>query len=440
MVLTRRPIRIACMVLVPFAFSLLLSGNMNTSRIALASGGSIVGTLCHQKRFITRLYTSYHAGRLFPNQMVMAKQRVPSQWKRDSFKNFKEPKATLSGDEGEAEVTWEEENTDAIHSNTKEQLSSEKPRIPQSRPYFPLGRAARVELQGDYLTEGGLHQEALEHYGVVARAYELAYPTDHPQNIGVLLKVGGALRRTNRLESSKHNLLNALKKIDESSSPHMELIVECLLELGLTKEALGEADAGSTFEEGVQVMREFYDFGASHKMLRLLPNLSRRFNLNFEEKFLYFSPFDYDRTFALADQCLLRAERFYRSRSDQQGVVRVLETRIELVNKKFFNMRQFAGRIHTMRGHWMRRARTLTDAPTPDELLRYSPTIHQVHRDFQYELNAPIGREDEVAGGTNRVVLDAGNPYRRRGRHSKEMMRDAEFNYQKYVNRKEYND
>ncbi|EPY28936.1 hypothetical protein STCU_04807 [Strigomonas culicis] len=312
------------------------------------------------------------------------------------------------------------------------------------RPYAPLGEVAKLELQGDYLTEGGLHQEALEFYGVVAKAYELAYPAGHTQQAGIRIKLAGAFRRTNRLESGKANAEAALQILDGNAQPSLELIVEALLELGLTKEALGEADAGRVYEEAVNVVRQYHDMGSSHRMLRLLPRLGRRFNLNHEQKFLYFSPFDYDRTFALADQCLARAEQFYDKQcgdGDRADVIRVLTTRKELLDQKFFNMRDFAGRIHTMRGHWMRKAKVLTNAPTPEELLRYSPTIHQVHRDFKYELNAPIGREKEVQPGVNRVVMDMGNPYRRRrSQSSREMLRDADNNFAKYIRAKEYNE
>lgn len=411
-----------------------------------------------QKQRLTRLYTSYHAGRLFPTQLALRKKVLTDGWRRHGRGG------TPSSGAGDAELggvhqhhqpphappapTWEQaDSTDIMHVNAssstdeKQPLQTHMARVnAKGRPYFPLGETAKLELQGDYLTEGGLHQEALEHYGVVAKAYDLAYPENHPQRMGIRIKLSGALRRTGRLESSKHNLLQALAMAEQWPSPHLELIVEALLELGLTQEALNDSEAGTTFEEAVQVIQQFHDFGASHKMLRLLPRLSRRFNLNFEEKFLYYSPFDWDRTYALADQCLHRATAFYRKNGNQDGVIRVLHTRVQLLDKKFFNMRDFAGRIHTMRGHWMRRAQPLTDAPTPDDLLRYSPTIHQVHRDFKYELNAPIGRENEVASGTNRVVMDMGNPYRRRGRYAKEMMRDADYNFAKYTRKREFGD
>lgn len=376
------------------------------------------------KRCITRLYTSYFAGRLFPTQFAFKNKQIKSGWTRRQGECSGN---TSSLDESSARTQLN------LHVQDRVEGGKGTP-----RPYFPVREVAKMELKGDYLTEGGLHQEALEHYGVVAKAYQFAYPKGHHQQVGILIKLSGALRRTGRLESSKAIAQRALGMAEAADAPHLELIVEGLLELGLTQDALMEEGAGATYEEAVTVVQEFHDFGSSHKMLRLLPRLSRRFNINFEEKFLYFSPFDWDRIYTLADQCLHLATDFFRRKTDDEGVQRVLQTRVQLLDKKFFNMRDFSGRIHTMRGHWMRQARALTDAPTPDELLRYSPTIHQVYRDFQYELSAPIGRENEVSTGVNRVILDMGNPYRRRGRQSREMMRDADRNFAKYIRRNDF--
>lgn len=411
------------------------------------------GALHCQTRRITRLYTSYYKGQLFPNQLVRPLQRLPRGASLAAARKGQQSAAaaaaaaTASDHASTAQaavperVTWDDVgSTDLVHVNAQQQqrdVSAEAGLAPK-RPYVPLGEVAKLELQGDYLTEGGLHQEALECYGVVTKAYELAYPQDHPQIAGIRVKLAGAFRRTDRLESSKASCEAALQMLDRTPQPSLELIVEALLELALTSEAMGDAAAGSVYEEAVTLVDMFHNAGESHKMLRLLPRLGRRFNLNFEEKFLYFSPFDFDRVFALADQCLAKAEAFYHARDDRAGVMRVLQQRKELLDKKFFNMRDFAGRIHTMRGHWQRRAQTLTNAPTPDELLRYSPTIHQVHRDFKYELNAPIGREGEVQPGVNRVVQDSGNPYRRRGLQAQRMGRDADKNFAKYVRAKEF--
>lgn len=323
-----------------------------------------------------------------------------------------------------------------MHVNTLRDVPS--PSTTPQRPYVPLSEVAKLELQGDYLTEGGMHQEALEYYGVVAKAYARAYPDGHEQRVGILSKLSGAFRRTGRLASSKAIAEDALAALDGSPAASLELMVELLLELGLTKEALGQADAGEVYEDAVDVVQSFHDFGESHRMLRLLPRLSRRLRLNYEEKFRYFSPFDMDRTFALVDQCLERASELYKRTGETEKRIRVLQTRKQLIDKKFFNLRDFAGRIHTMRGHWMRRAGVLTNAPTPDELLRYSPTIHQVYRDFKYELNTPIGRESEVHEGVNRTVLDMGNPYRRRGKAERQRMREADYNFAKYTRSKEF--
>ncbi|KAH9579934.1 hypothetical protein LSM04_004593 [Trypanosoma melophagium] len=415
--------------------------------------------LTQQHRWITRLYTSYYPGDLYPSQLVQQKQRLPGGMtlsdvqKKAALEGTVKKNKTLaaagvgtntsSGDDNEDEpkgVSWGDAScTDIMHTGDMRQ--SQGIPVKKERPYVPLGEVAKLELQGDYYMEGGLFQEALEHYGVVAKAYFIAYPDNHSQRVGILLKLSSAFRHVGRHESSKANIENALRMLDASSRPSLELICEALLELGLTREALGSArEAAEAYEEAVEIMHTFHNSGESHRMLRLLPRLGRRFNLNFEEKFVYFSPFDYDRTFAIADQCLERAERVYRALNDSDCIIRVLQRRKELIDKKFFNLRDFAGRIHTTRGHWMRRAQHLTNAPTPDELLRYSPTIHQVHRDFSRELTAPIGRESEVMPGVNRTVLDMGNPYRKRGRLSNKMLREADHNFAKYVRQQEYNE
>ncbi|KPA83340.1 putative mitochondrial hypothetical protein [Leptomonas pyrrhocoris] len=421
-------------------------------RIALKRCGETadsVGVLQCQRRHITRLYTSYYKGELFPSQLVRPLERLPrgvllaaarkgQPWSTAAVSSPADQAAGGRATTPES-VSWDDvDSTDLVHVNAQPSAVAAGDGLAPKRPYVPLGEVAKLELQADYLTEGGLHQEALEYYGVVTRAYEMAYPKDHPQVAGIRIKLAGAFRRTGRFESSKASCEAALQMLDNAPQPSLELIVEALFELALTTEAMGDAAAGGIYEEAVTLVDTFHNAGQSHKMLRLLPRLGRRFNLNFEEKFLYFSPFDVDRVFALADQCLARAEAFYDGKNDRDGVMRVLQRRKELIDKKFFNMRDFAGRIHTMRGHWKRRAQTLTNAPTPEELLRYSPTIHQVHRDFQYELNAPIGREGEVQQGVNRVVMDSGNPYRRRGIQANRMMRDADKNYAKYVRAKEF--
>lgn len=312
---------------------------------------------------------------------------------------------------------WEDAKALDVMTKNQEQALTVSRVQPTKRPYVPLQQAAEVELKGDYYAEGGQHQESLVYYGVAAKLYRIAYPENHTQIAGITIKLGSAFRATGRLQSSQENLEAALYMLDKCERAPLELICECLFELGLTGEALENPEAGKMFEDVFHIVEGFHSLGESHRMMRLLPNLGRRLSVNHEEKFVYFSPFDYDRTFALADQALESGEAFYRKTNNTAGVIRVLTARKELIDKKFFNMRNFFGRIRTMRGHWMRRAKILTNSPTPEELLMYSPTVHQVHRDFRYENTAPVGLEGEVIPGVNRVVLDDGTPLRKSAKY-----------------------
>ena len=341
---------------------------------------------------------------------------------------------------GETPVTWADApSTDLLAVRDDGKANSIAELRPQ-RPYVPLSEAARIELQGDYFSEGGMHQEALMYYGVAAKVYTLAYPENHNQIAGIFIKLGNAFRQTNRLDSSKANLEKALVMLDSNKSPSLELICECLLELGQTKALLGDSDAGRVYEDVIVVLDKYYQVGESHRMLRFLPKLSRCFNLNQEEKFIYFSPFDQDRTFSIAHETLNLAETLYEAKRDLEGVVRVLQYRKELNDSKYFNMRDFAGRIRTMRGRWTRRCGILTNAPTPDELLRFSPTVHEVHRDFKLELTAPIGKEGDVQPGSGRLVVDDGSPHRRKKRnpYQEASLYDAKGNLRKNIQNHQY--
>lgn len=376
--------------------------------------------LSTQRRWITRLYTSFYKGELYPNQLVRPKQKAHQTFRSTFLKsgygaNSTKPTTTQTPPPNVA-PKWDDAHAlDVLHPEGGQDANTAVAVARVERPYVPLQDAAELELHGDYCLEGGLGQEALQCYGVVATLYNLAYPENHSQRVGIAIKLGTAFRRTGRLESSAANLESALAMLDASPQPSLELICECLMELGLTAEASGDDNkAAAIFEDVMGVVEAFHSFGESHRMLRLLPRLGRRFVLNFEQKFVYFSPFDYDRTFAIADQSLEFAEKCYERSGNADGVYRVLNTRKQMLDKKYFNMNDFAGRIRTMRGHWMRRAQHLTNAPTPEELLLYSPTIHQPHRDFKYEVTAPLGLEDEVNPGTNRVELDDGTPFRKK--------------------------
>ncbi|CUG90255.1 Hypothetical protein, putative [Bodo saltans] len=395
------------------------------SRVTGQSAQSCCSTaICIQRRDITRLYTSFYKGQLYPSQLVKATQKATSPFRgtlKSGYAATSTPTTTPSSES--TSPKWSDAHSlDVLQVNqTSKDVGAP---APPARPYVPLQEAAEVELKGDYYLEGGLAQEALQCYGVAATLYNLAYPENHSQRAGIAIKLGTAFRRTDRLDSSEANLESALAMLDASTRPSLELIVECLMELGLTAEAKkDDLKAGTLFEDVIAVVEAFHSSGESHRMLRLLPRLGRRFVLNVEEKFVYFSPFDYDRTFALADQSLAYAEKCYERTNNGEGLHRVLTARKHLIDKKYFNMRDFAGRIRTMRGHWMRRARHLTNAPTPEELLLYTPTVHQPHRDFAFETTAPLGLEHEVNAGTNRVVLDDGSPFRKRKVPSRERIR-----------------
>jgi tetratricopeptide (TPR) repeat protein len=399
--------------------------------------------LLSQRRQLTRLYTSFSKGELYPNQLVAPAQRA-AQFRsklRSQYGRAPAPDKSKAGElSREDPVKWADAAaTDvlAIQNESSKDMAELRPQ----RPYVPLGDAAKIELQGDYLAEGGLHQESLMYYGVAAKVYSIAYPENHNQVAGIFIKLGSALRQTNRLTSSKVNLEKALAMLDANKNPSLELICECLMELGQTKARLGESDAGQVYEDIIVVLDKFYEVGESHRMLRFLPKLGRSFNLNQEEKFVYFSPFDQDRTFAIAHEALNLAEAFYEGKGDLEGVVRTLEFRKELTDSKNFNMRDYAGRVRTMRGRWTRRCRILTNAPTPDELLRFSPTVHEVYRDFKLELNAPIGQEGEVQQGTGRTVLDDGSPHRKMARNPfvEASLYDAKGNLRKSMQDFSYN-
>lgn len=383
--------------------------------LTASNNAMYASALATQRRCITRIYSSFYKGELFPNQLVAAKQRAPASGFRTAMKGgYGSRVAAEAQPEKEpldAAPRWEDAKSLDVMASTKEtSISTEQA---QRRPYVPLQDAAEIELKADYFMESGMHTEALIAYGVVTKLYRLAYPENHSQIAGVTIKLGTAFRAAGKLESSRANLESALYMLDQSNQPSLELIAECLFELGLTAEASNDASAGEIYEDAFHIVSSFHSIGESHRMMRLLPRLGRRFVLNHEQKFVYFSPFDYDRTFAIADQALDNAEAYYRKTKNTAAITRVLEARTQLLDKKFFNMKDFAGRIRTMRGHWMRRAHILTNAPTPEELWCYSPTIHQVHRDFRHENIAPLEYENEVVPGVNRVVVDDGDPRRR---------------------------
>ena len=280
------------------------------------------------------------------------------------------------------------------------------------RRYFPLNDVAHVEIRGDFYTEAGMPQQALECYGVCTKAYLAAYPKHHNQVARVFIKLGRAFRATGRLRSAKRNLEEALAIFDAVEQPDVEHVCELLLELGSTKAALGDDDAGVVLEDAHVVLANFHDLGSSHRGLRTLPNASKRFWLHPSSKLEWHGLFDYDRTFAVVDEALAEAERFYNKRGDIASVVRVLEARSQMIDRKFFNARMTAGRLHSHRGrNWMKKF-TATSSPSATEVLQWSPTLHQPYFDYALENTAPLGLEHLVPTQANERVVD-GDPYRR---------------------------
>jgi hypothetical protein len=382
-----------------------------------------------QRRHISFLYSGYYKASIRPSQY--AQPRFAVQGARASYRSVlsaasvarktpakptaKAPEATASAaPEGDA-VEWsvaEISEADVMAAGSGASAAVQATPDVTGRAYVPMGDVVQMELKGDYLVEGGLHDAALAHYGVCCRAYSAAYPQGHNQVAKIFTKLARAFRLTGRPASAAANAERALSALDQNETPSVEHICEALLELGLAKEAAGDAEAGALYEDCATAMTAYHDIGSSHRGLRLLPTVAKRFNLNQEGKFEYWSPFDFDRTFAIADQALDHAEKFYGAAEDHVSVLRVLETRAHALDRKFFNMRTFAGRMRTHRGRNQRKAQAISSAPTATELLQFSPTIHQPYRDYAMERTAPLGREDEVRLGANAKVLDDGDPLR----------------------------
>lgn len=278
------------------------------------------------------------------------------------------------------------------------------------RNFFPLGDLAHVEIRGDYLTEAGLHMDALKHFGVATKGYLAAYPKYHNQTARIFIKLGRSCRLAGKHESSKKNLEESINILDGCKSPSVEHMCEALYEMGLTMMQLKDKDAGVVFEDSLRVLNAYHDLGSSHRGLRTLPYIQKRFFLHPASKLEYHSPFDYDRTYAIVDEALAEAERYYRNVEDLESVIRVLEHRTIMVDRKIFNTRAIAGRIRTHRGRNFLKRSASTSSPSATELLQFSPSLHQPYFDYSQETTAPLGMEHLVPDGGYEAD---GDPYRR---------------------------
>ena len=367
-----------------------------------------------QRRFVSRLYTAYTPGAIRPRHLT-----GPRPTASDSFRAQLSGVYGIKSKKAPASTTVETSEDAAVDLGPQDHLVASRKEEDTSlvashavRPYVPLDEVAQIELQGDYLVEGGHYFDALRSYAIVAKAYGAAYPDNHNQRGHITVKLSRTFRMVGKHQSASENAEAALFMLENNNAPHLDLIVESIVELAQAREALGDSGAGGLFEDAVAVIDTYHSMGNSHRTLRMLPHLSRKISLGFLEKFSYTSPYQQDRVFALGDYSMELAEAFYRKAGDQEGVVRVLTARSHFINRKEFEMRDYSGKTGSNRGRTHKMRRFLTNAPTPSELLLYSPTMHQPFIERSRMYTAPVGEEDTVIAASNRRVLDDGSPFR----------------------------
>lgn len=377
-----------------------------------------------QRRGITQLHTSFSRGRLRLNQLTgpraaIAKGASVTAVLRSGYYKPAPAKAEAAATEEEKATDFEEsaEDVDALTKKVAKAVNpSTSTDAAATRPYVPLSDVSRIELQGDYLMEGGQPLDALKYYGVVAKAFTAAYPENDNQRAMITVKLSRAFRCCGKLEAAVANAEHAVFMLDHNDSPHLDLVCEALLELAEAKAARGDTDSGSVYEDVLSVVDAYHSIGNTERSIRMMPRLGVRMGIAHDEKFLYITPFDTDRVFAIADYALQKAEAFYRRKTNSAGVVRVLERRTQMINTKFFEHHDTAGRIKTLRGYSSIKEKNRSFTMTPRELLLYTPTIHQTYHDRSTGNMAPLGREDEVMGGANRRIMDDGHYTRRQTR------------------------
>lgn len=384
--------------------TLLLVGHASTSR-ATAFTAAVVAS----RRGISHIYSSYYKGALQPFQM-------------------RPPPRTVA----------------AVHrkhmSGSGAQVSLGVSAAPTG-PFAPLSVVAATELRGDYLIQGGLAAQAVQHYALCKRVLSHAYPEHHTKNLDMVVKLARGLRLLGAHDSALTLTDRSLELLVvhtaaaaavDSSSPSsgqsstsaaavgrgeyqadLGVVVELLYERGMIlKGQRHHAAAGETLETVAALVRDKHDFGESHRLIRLMPRLGRRFNLNQEKQFFYVSPDDVDRVYLVVQNALREAEDCYDSQGDIASSIRVLEARRQIIDEKFFNMRQFTGRILRTRAQKQKRYQIMGPSPTTSELLALSPTIHQPVRDLRIETTSPLDEEGATGRGQSFKAVDDGNPLR----------------------------
>uniref|UniRef100_A0A7S1W239 Uncharacterized protein n=1 Tax=Neobodo designis TaxID=312471 RepID=A0A7S1W239_NEODS len=383
-------------------------------------GALCLGVAAESQQRTKFLYTSLPRSTQFPQQWVVPKSTATNKFRSLLRSRYGAPVERVTAEAVNAEasekVDWEdaEGNTDTgADVLAKTEARAQQPAAATPRPYVPLGEVAKVELRGDYLTEAGMGQEALEHYGVAMAAYEAAYPQHHNQIAKMRIKLARALRMTGRTESAIASATSALTTLDNVPGPQVEHIVEALLELGEAHLARKEfQSAGEVFEDSLAVLEAAHDIGASHRQLRQLKLVTRRLCMHAAAKFVHYSPYEADRVFAIVDTALQQAEHAYDLAGDKAGATRALEARTHLTDRKWFNMRDYAFKMRMARGVNGSKGKSLSARPSATELLAFTPTLHQPVFDYSALSTAPLGKEHLVSVGANAKVLDDGDPTR----------------------------
>lgn len=279
--------------------------------------------------------------------------------------------------------------------------------------FYPVADVFAVELKGDYLTEAGQWREALRHYAICTHVYKQALGVAHDRTVSVTVKLARACGGAAMWKSAETHARSALTAAQLGDEVRLELVCEGLMELGNALRGQAKIDdAATVFLECASLVSEHHDMGSSHRAFLRWRNLLRRFGIAQHSKMRHFSLFDFDRIVAIADAALHAAEGCYRAVSNSDGQRAALRVRAEMLDRKWFNIRDYAGRIRTNRGKNRDKAKYYSSNPTADELLRYFPTIHQPSFDWAYEATAPLGSEDLVRVGANAKLLDDGDPLR----------------------------
>ena len=400
----------------------------------------------NRKLHSLHLYTSYYSGIQWPNQLHHPAQIVPPnapEVKKVLDQAFLHSPPYKIYFPPRDDVPYQ--NPDCSHGTTPTPLQNEGcGRIsPISDAKFLNGSIlSSLELYSDYLCECGGQSLALKSVtilGAILTAYRTHYGDVDIQIARILIKLTKGLRRAGYPRAARRAGWESLRVLSSPKlqSVDLETMLEALLEqaqnyhhpsqtvepndegtqskdrLSLAQNGLKEITPDMFVSSSISLFAQYSDIGNVERYTRLIPRTIKMNQQLFEKRWIHYSPFDYDRCYALMDTLLELAESFHRAKGDLEKVREILLIRVQINEKKSFSRRIYAGKITTQRGRGQNRSKKLTTTPTSEELLRYAPTIHQVHFEYKYLLTAPLGQEDEVWPGVDRITED-GDPLRRR--------------------------